>query len=330
MTTLGILGAGQLGKMLTEAASHLNIETILWDSNPEACAKQVATVLTAPYNDEETFENFTNQVDHITWEFENVPVALTQKLQLKKPISPNPKILAITQDRLHEKDFLKALGLKTATYQSLERIEGLNMPLPLIIKTRCMGYDGKGQYRIKTQEDLKQIPKNTQALIAESWVNFEYECSIVSVRSQEGEIKYYDLSENIHKDGILATSEVKKNHPLQEKAQEIAKTILEKTNYIGVLAIEFFVVNNNLLINELAPRVHNSGHWTIEGAKTSQFENHIRAVLGMPLGDTSTIGSPKMTNLIGTLPKDLPFEHIHLYGKSERPGRKIGHFTTIE
>ncbi len=340
--TIGILGGGQLGYMMALAGYPLGLHFRFLDPSPEAPVGRIAQRVTAEYTDEEALEKFVSGLELVTYEFENVPVRAARYLAKHVPVYPPPEALEAAQDRLNEKTLFTKLGIATTSFAEVNKALELDaavkkVGLPAVLKTRRMGYDGKGQWVLRTPEDVAAIRKDfpNTALILENFVAFQRELSILAVRGRDGETAFYPLVENHHRGGILRLSigpAPKSRVSLQEAGERAARKILQELNYVGVLAIEFFECNGELVANEMAPRVHNSGHWTIEGAATSQFENHLRAVLGMPLGSTATPGVSAMLNLIGEVPeaKDvlaIPDAHLHLYGKSLRPGRKVGHVT---
>jgi 5-(carboxyamino)imidazole ribonucleotide synthase len=338
---IGVLGAGQLGRMLALAGYSLGFEFKFFDSVPDAPAGQIAELLVGRYDDEEALMKFAEDLDAITYEFENVPVDVVKLLEKYVPVYPPARALEFSQDRLTEKALFRSLGIPVADFYDVTSLESLQVAvsktgLPAVLKTRCMGYDGKGQTVIRSESDVPTAWQALQGnvLILESFIRFEKEVSIIAVRSKTGDVRFYPLVENQHRDGILRKSSVPANVSLelQQQAESYANLVLEKLEYVGVLAIEFFVVKGQLVANEMAPRVHNSGHWTIEGAQTSQFENHLRAVAGLPLGSTKVKSSSIMLNLIGIQPdfaEVLKIEnaYLHWYGKDVRPDRKVGHIT---
>jgi 5-(carboxyamino)imidazole ribonucleotide synthase len=339
---IGVLGAGQLGRMLALAGYPLGLEFRFFDTAPDAPARQIAELQVGRYEDEEALKRFADGLDVITYEFENVPVEAVKVLAKHVSVFPPAKALAFSQDRLTEKTLFRTLGIPVPDFYEVNGPQDLQISLAKmnntgVLKTRRMGYDGKGQAVIRSEADraVAWQALQGQALILESFIPFEREVSIISVRSQTGEIKFYPLVENHHKDGILRKSIAPApdlSHNLQSQAETYARRVLEELEYVGVLAIEFFVKDNELIANEMAPRVHNSGHWTIEGAVTSQFENHIRAVAGLPLGSAEARGFSTMLNLIGVKPDfnevlQIENAHLHWYGKSVRLGRKVGHIT---
>jgi 5-(carboxyamino)imidazole ribonucleotide synthase len=340
--TIGILGAGQLGRMIALAGIPLGIQFRFYDPAPNGPAARLGAQTTAAYNDLQALQQFANGLDLITYEFENVPLEAAAFLQQFTPVYPPPAALAAAQDRLHEKQFFQQLAIPTAPFVAVTKRTDLDqalqqLGLPVILKTRRMGYDGKGQYLIRRMQDaeLAWQALGGQALICEGLVAFERELSVLAVRNRAGETQCYPLVENLHHEGILRRSLApapRIEAILQQHAEQYALAALAALEYVGVLAIELFQAGQQLVVNEMAPRVHNSGHWTIEGAETSQFENHVRAVLGLPLGSTAARGPNTMFNLIGALPElrqilAIPGAHVHLYEKEPRPGRKIGHVT---
>jgi len=348
--TIGILGGGQLGRMLALAAARLGLRCQVFSPDPDSPAFDVVLNATcAEYADVEALELFANDVDIITYEFENVPAASAMILAARRPVLPDRKILETTQDRLAEKDFVKRLGIGTADYADVSSAAMLRaaiarIGLPAVIKTRRFGYDGKGQAIIRTGDDPDEVWENlaTKSAILEAFVAFEREISVVAARSANGQVECFDVTENEHSDHILKISRAPAaiSDALAARARGIAETIANALNYVGVLAVEMFVVQGNdgpvILVNEIAPRVHNSGHWTLDGASISQFEQHIRAIAGWPLGKPVRHGPVTMTNLIGNDIDDyeqwltVPGATLHLYGKGPpRPGRKMGHVTQV-
>jgi 5-(carboxyamino)imidazole ribonucleotide synthase len=339
---IGVLGAGQLGRMLALAGYPLGPEFRFFDTVPDSPAGQLAELVVGHYHDEETLKRFAKGLDAITYEFENVPVEAVKVLEQFAPVYPPTRALEFSQDRFTEKTLFRKLDIPVANFYTVNTLEALQTSLskttfPAVLKTRRMGYDGKGQIVLRSETDVSPAWQALQGseLILESFVAFEREVSIIAVRSKTGETKFYPLVENHHSLGILRKSIAPApnlTNALQNQAEDYARWVLEELDYIGVLAIEFFVINARLIANEMAPRVHNSGHWTIEGAETSQFENHIRAVAGLPLGSTRALGFSTMLNLIGVQPNfqdvlQLENTHLHWYGKSVRSGRKVGHIT---
>ena len=348
--TIGILGGGQLGRMLAMAAARLGLRCHVLSPDPDSAAFDVVLRATcAEYADVEALELFASDVDVITYEFENVPSSAAMILSARRPVLPDRKILETTQDRLAEKDFVTQLGIGTADYADVSSAASLRaaisrIGLPAVIKTRRFGYDGKGQAIIRDAADADRIwdELGTRSAILEAFVPFEREISVIAARSADGRIECYDVTENEHRDHILKISRAPAAIPeaLAVRARGIAETIATALGYVGVLAVEMFVVaeagGHKVLVNEIAPRVHNSGHWTLDGASISQFEQHIRAVAGWPLGKPVRNGEVTMTNLIGEEINSyerwlsVPGATVHVYGKgSPRPGRKMGHVTEL-
>ena len=347
MTTIGILGGGQLARMMALAGAPLGLRFLVMDSAPDACAAQFVPLLEADYRDEAALAEFARRVDVVTFDFENVPAESAEWLAQRVPVFPNPRALAVAQDRLAEKNLFRSLGIGVPNFAAVTTRAELDQAaratgLPAILKTRRLGYDGKGQFRIRTQTDLDAAwnALGAQAervgLILEAFVPFERELSVVAARARDGEFRSYPLTENWHEGGILAASLAPAvcDQDLREAAIAASRRVAEALDYVGVFALELFVRSGELLANEMAPRVHNSGHWTIEGAEVSQFENHLRAVLGLPLGGTAARGHACMLNWIGDLPDARAVladvsGHWHDYGKSPRAGRKVGHATLV-
>ena len=343
MSTIGILGGGQLARMLVLAGAPLGVRFTVVDSAEDACAGQVAPLIRADWRDFGALEKFARDIDVATFDFENVPAETAQWLTQRTQVFPNPRALAIAQDRLAEKTLFGECGLATPAFAPVETRADLENALrtvgaPAILKTRRLGYDGKGQFRLKSADDADAawgaLGANTHGLILEAFVPFECEVSVVAVRGRDGDFRTWPLTRNWHSDGILSASlaPAHVDDATVRAAFAHARTIAEKLDYVGVFALELFLHKGELLGNEMAPRVHNSGHWTIEGAVTSQFENHVRAVLGLPLGDTFALGRACMLNWIGELPDANAIlresdAHWHDYGKSPRAGRKVGHAT---
>jgi len=342
---VGILGGGQLARMLALAAAPLGIKALVVDSAADACAGQVAPLVVADWNDYAALEAFAGQVDVVTFDFENVPAETAHWLAERVAVFPAPRALAVAQDRLAEKTLFRECGLPTSDFMTVDTREQLDQALatvgaPAILKTRRLGYDGKGQFRLASVADAEAAwaalgaQASAHGLILEAFVPFERELSVIAVRGRDGDFRTWPLTRNWHTDGVLAMSlaPAPDIDQLQQRATALARTLAERLAYVGVFALELFVRNGELLGNEMAPRVHNSGHWTIEGACTSQFENHVRAVLGLPLGDTGMRGLSAMFNWIGDLPDSALVlgtvdAHWHDYGKQARPGRKVGHAT---
>jgi len=335
---IGILGGGQLARMLALAAYPLNIRTVCLDPKADACAKDVTEVIHADYTDKKILQQIANDVDVFTLENENIESEIATWLTETSTLSPPVDILRAAQDRLVEKNCFCELDIPTVEYTDITTLADLkkaSATFPALLKTRRFGYDGKGQSLIRSAVDCERAwaQYSSHPLILEQFLPFDYEVSIIAVRNAAGEQAFYPLTHKTHKAGILRVSRAPFIHPeLQKMAEDYAARVLTKFNYIGVLTIEFFVKDNMLYANEMAPRVHNSGHWTIEGASTSQFENHIRAVAGLPLGNTDAIGYSVMVNCIGEMPAQasmlkIPNAHYHDYNKAAREGRKVGHVT---
>ncbi len=349
--TIGILGAGQLGRMLASAALKVGLRTHVFAPDSVAPAYDAAAARTvAAFDDEEALSRFAEAVDIVTYEFENVPIETVEFLADRLPVRPGARALALTQDRLIEKTFLRDLGLRTAPFVGVEDTGALaravaELGRPAILKTRRFGYDGKGQSLIREGSNVSAVHRalGGAPMILEGFVAFEREISVVAARSLEGDVVAYDLSENEHERHILARSRAPARIAVETalEAKRIATTILEALEYVGVLAVELFVIRDRqgregLVVNEIAPRVHNSGHWTLDGAQTSQFEQHVRAIAGWPLGAPTRRGRVEMHNLIGEDAEEWrdilaqPDLCLHLYGKLEiRPDRKMGHVTRI-
>jgi len=339
---IGVLGAGQLGRMLALAGYPLGLEFRFLDPAPDSPSRHLGEFVNARYDDEAALARFVDGVDLVTFEFENVPAHVLAFLEDHVPTAPGREALATGQDRLAEKTLFRELGIETPPFATVDSRADLEeavarIGLPAVLKTRRLGYDGKGQFVLRSAADLDEAWKALGGvpLILEGFVAFDRELSIIAVRGRNGETAFYPLTENHHEGGILRLSLApapRLDPALQATAEEYARRVLDRLGYVGVLAIELFQRGGDLLANELAPRVHNSGHWTIEGAETSQFENHLRAICGLPLGQTTPRGYSAMLNLIGTTPNPakvlaVPNAHLHLYGKAPRPGRKLGHVT---
>ena len=344
-TTVGILGGGQLARMLVLAGARLGLRFLVLDAAADACAAQCAPLVRADYHDFNKLAGFAARSDVATFDFENVPADSALWLSERVPVFPNPRALAVAQDRLAEKSLFRELGIAVPKFADVESRTMLDAAIawigaPCILKTRRLGYDGKGQFRLRTASDADAAwsalgaQALTVGLVLEAFVPFQRELSVVAVRGRDGEFRTWSLTENWHDHGILSASLAPAivDAAIAEKAIAHARAIAESLDYVGVFALELFLLDDQLLANEMAPRVHNSGHWTIEGAETSQFENHLRAVLGLPLGSTRMVGHACMLNWIGALPdanavlRD-PCGHWHDYGKAPREGRKVGHAT---
>ncbi len=345
-STIGILGGGQLGRMLSVAASRLGYKTCVYEPGGDCPASHVVNYhFQKSYDDEEALRAFADAVDVITYEFENIPTSALDILEAHRPIHPNREALRVSQDRLTEKTFLQDLGLKTAPFADVTDADSMakavaDIGAPSILKTRRFGYDGKGQARLKTAAGAEAALADMAGAPAllEGFVDFSHEVSVIAARGIDGQVACFDPGENVHKDGILATTTVPARLTAGQRMDAVllAANILNKLEYVGVMGVELFVTNEGLIVNEVAPRVHNSGHWTQNGCTVDQFEQHIRAVAGLPLGDGQRHNDVVMENLIGDdmnrLP-DLLAERdtaVHLYGKAEtKPGRKMGHVNRI-
>ncbi len=345
MTTVGILGGGQLARMLALAGAPLGLRFLVLDTAHDACAGQFAPMVVGDYTDPAALEEFASRIGVATFDFENVPAESARWLTGKVPVFPNPRALATAQDRLAEKTLFRELGIPVPPFADVPDRAALDAAVtalgtPCILKTRRLGYDGKGQFRIKTSADIEAAwealgPQAERVgLILEGFVAFQRELSVVAVRGRDGEFRAWPLTENWHVDGVLSASlaPAPVDAALRDTALSHARKLAEALDYVGVFALELFCRDGELLANEMAPRVHNSGHWTIEGSETSQFQNHLRAVLGLPLGDTRMVGHACMLNWIGALPDAGPVlreagGHWHDYGKLPRAGRKVGHAT---
>ncbi|MBN8716826.1 MAG: 5-(carboxyamino)imidazole ribonucleotide synthase [Xanthomonadales bacterium] len=345
MTTVGILGGGQLARMLALAGAPLGLRFLVLDSASDACAGQFAPMVVGDYTDRAALEEFASRIDVATFDFENVPAESARWLTGTVPVFPTPRALATAQDRLAEKTLFRALGIPVPPFADVPDRAALDAAVaalgtPCILKTRRLGYDGKGQFRIKTPADVEAAwdalgPQAEKVgLILEGFVAFQRELSVVAVRGRDGEFRAWPLTENWHVDGVLSASlaPAPVDDALRDTALSHARKLAEALDYVGVFALELFCRDGELLANEMAPRVHNSGHWTIEGSETSQFQNHLRAVLGLSLGDTRMVGHACMLNWIGALPDAGPVlreagGHWHDYGKQPRAGRKVGHAT---
>ena len=320
VTLVACIGGGQLGRMLGLAGLPLGLSFRFLDPAADACAGAVGELVVGEYGDPDALARLADGASVVTYEFENVPV------EAAAGVGAVPGVAALErgQDRLHEKELFRSLGIPTARFGDLEATG-----VPALVKTRRLGYDGKGQRRVEAIEPL------AEGELAEELVPFDRELSIVGVRGRDGETRFWPVGENVHRDGILRVTRAPAPDAPQAEAEAICTTLLDALDYVGVLAVELFEVGGRLLANEFAPRVHNTGHWTIDGAVTSQFENHLRAILGLPLGATEATGRSVMVNLIGSVPPleelaALPGAHVHLYGKEPRAGRKVGHVTLVD
>ncbi len=344
--TIGILGGGQLGRMLSVAAARLGFKCHIYEPGMDPPAGQVAwRVTTAAYNDCAALAAFAQSVDLVTYEFENIPASALDTLERLRPVRPGREALRISQDRLTEKAFLASLGLATAPFAAVETIDDLDRAVetigtPSILKTRRLGYDGKGQTRLASKADTTRAFTDMagEEAILEGFINFTHEISVIGARSVDGQIACYDPGENVHLQGILHTTRIPARLSSSQRTDAIliAARILDALDYVGVIGVELFVTPEGLIVNEIAPRVHNSGHWTQNGCAIDQFEQHIRAVAGWPLGDGSRHTDIEMTNLIGDDIARVPElaregrTAIHLYGKADaQPGRKMGHVNRV-
>lgn len=340
MARIGILGAGQLGRMIALAGYPLGLRFRFFDPAPQSPAGQVGQHISADYEDQEALRRFAEGLDLVTYEFENVPIPAVRFLQSLAPVFPTPEALIVSQDRLKEKKFFQSLGIPTAPFVEVNNREELQagvekIGLPAVLKTRQLGYDGKGQQILRSPADVAAAwQANNPPSILEGLIPFEREISTLAVRGWDQQVSFYPMIENYHREGMLRLSlaPARVDPKLAHLAEDYARRIFTYLDYCGVMAIEWFVHDDLLVANEMAPRVHNSGHWTIEGAVTSQFSNHLRAVLGWPLGSTEAHGISAMINLIGNAPDEasvlaIPEAYLHLYDKTPRQGRKIGHIT---
>lgn len=341
---IGVLGAGQLGRMLALAGTPLGHTFSFYDTAENACTKDLGETTVGSFTDLKALAAFASRCDVVTYEFENVPCAPAAAIGAEVPVYPPPRALEVSQDRVVEKEFLQSLGIETPAFRAAsseaELLEAVTaVGFPCIVKTRRLGYDGKGQSRVASLDEAKRAWKELGGapLIAEAFVPFTRELSVIAVRSKSGQTKTYPLAFNIHRSGILHRSEIPApgvTPELSRQAHEITLRVLTELQYVGILAIELFEVEGKLVANEMAPRVHNSGHATIDGSITSQFENHVRAITGMELGSAVSRCPAVMYNIIGVLPDldraaALRNAKIHLYGKEPRPGRKLGHITLV-
>jgi len=341
--TIGIVGAGQLGRMMALAGYPLGFDFLFLDRDARTPGGQVGPILTGALTDRELLGQLSQRCEVLTFDWENIPVEALEGLPGKARIAPPLRALAAAQDRLTEKRTFELLGIATTKYAPVDSRASLELAvkgigLPGVLKTRRMGYDGKGQFVLRKPADLDRAWEalGSAPLLYENLVPFDGEVSVIAVRGSNGEVAFYPLNLNVHRDGILRLTRAPYgNAALTRQAQRAARRLLEHFKYTGVLTIEFFVKRGKLIANEMAPRVHNSGHWTIEGADTSQFENHVRAIAGLPLGSTKARGHSAMINLVGEMPiRDAllaePGLHWHDYGKTARPGRKLGHVTICD
>lgn len=343
--TVGILGGGQLARMMVLAGAPLGLRFELYDPAADACSGPLAPLTVGAFDDRQALADFAAKVDVVTFDFENVPADSAQFLANRVPVYPPPAALAVAQDRLSEKTLFQQLGIPLPAFADIRSRDELaakaaEFGLPCILKTRRLGYDGKGQFRLRSEADIDaawdalgaQVERT--GLILEGFVAFQREVSVVAVRGRDGSFEAWPVTGNWHVDGVLSASVAPAvlSDAEQQAAIGYARRVAEHLQYVGVFALELFCRDGELLANEMAPRVHNSGHWTIEGSETSQFENHLRAVLGLPLGSTRMLGHACMLNWLGRMPDPLPVlaqasGHWHDYGKESREGRKVGHAT---
>jgi 5-(carboxyamino)imidazole ribonucleotide synthase len=341
--TVGIVGAGQLGRMMALAGYPLGLDFLFLDPAQAPPAAQLAPVLRSAFTDDESLASLARRCEVVTIDWENVSVAALRKLKQDTRVYPPPAAIATAQDRVSEKRLFEKLGIATTRWCAVSSRRQLDsavrkIGLPGVLKTRRMGYDGKGQAVLRTAADVERAwtQLGQAPLLYEELVPFDLEVSVIGVRGRRGEVAVYPLNHNLHADGILRLTRAPFGNPrLNRLARRHVQAVMEHFRYVGVLTIEFFVRGGRLVANEMAPRVHNSGHWTIEGAVTSQFENHLRAILGLPLGATGAKGYSAMINLIGTMPGRAGLlshagVHLHDYAKEPRPGRKLGHLTVVE
>ena len=336
---IGILGGGQLARMLAISGLPLGARFVTLDPAPDACAAAAARHITGAYDDRGKLDEFAAMADVVTYEFENVPAESVAYLAEKLPVYPPARALAVSRDRLKEKTLFRELSIPTPDFRAVGSLDDLKLAaleigLPAVLKTRTMGYDGKGQAVIKSIDGIESAWARVGGAecILESFVTFTREISVVAVMGRAGEAVFYPVSENTHRDGILRHTVCRPGDPMQKTAEDYAGRLLEHFGYVGVLALELFDAGGALVANEIAPRVHNTGHWTIEGAETSQFENHIRAITGLPLGGAAATRVSAMVNFIGAIPPaqsvlKIKNAHFHDYGKTAKPGRKLGHAT---
>jgi len=341
---VGILGGGQLGRMLALAGLPLGLRFRFLEPADDPSVAGLGEIVRAGYDDRAALDDFATGLSVVTYEFENVPAESVRYLAQRVPVFPAPAALEVTQDRVAEKEAFRSLGIATAPFRTVDDLGGLEdavelLGLPAVLKTRRFGYDGKGQRFLHSQADLAPAlaALGGEALILEGFVSFTRELSLVCARGGDGDVVFYPLAENEHRDGILSVTKAPApglTPSLQQEAEDIGQRLVSRLDYVGAMAVELFETSEGLLANEMAPRVHNSGHWTQDGAVTSQFENHLRAVLGLPLGSPEARGMSAMVNLIGSLPDRsallaLPGVHLHLYDKEVRPGRKLGHVNVL-
>ena len=339
---ISVVGGGQLGQMMALSCIKLGVSFSFLDPSKDACAQLVGTLIQHDYDSDEGIEKLIANSDRVTFEFESVPAQTVAKIAEHLPVFPSAKALEVARDRLFEKTLFQKLGIQTAPFADILSQDDLDQAVesigvPAIIKTRTLGYDGKGQLVLKSKSDAKDAFAELGGvpLLYEGFVDFDDELSCIAVRSESGECRFYPLVQNEHKQSMLHASVVQNNHPLQNLGEQYAKSVLDELDYVGVMTFEYFRKGEQLLANEVAPRVHNSGHWSIEGAVCDQFENHIRAVAGFPLGGTKTRKNVALFNIIGKACNEVELmkiegAYLHMYQKSEKPARKIGHITLVE
>jgi 5-(carboxyamino)imidazole ribonucleotide synthase len=338
-TTIGIIGGGQLGRMLALAGIPLGFRFVFLDPSPEACARHLGEHICAAYDDKNALNELANRCDIITFEFENAPAESVAHVSALRPAFPPANALKTARDRLNEKTLFQQLGIPTPAFANIESQQNLDdavktIGLPAVLKTRTLGYDGKGQKVLRNSLDVENAfaELGNVPCLLEGFVAFSGEVSLIAARNKQGETAFYPLVHNEHREGILRRSEPSINHPQQALAEDYASRVMTSLEYVGVMAFEFFEFDNGLIANEIAPRVHNSGHWTIEGAECSQFENHLRAITGLPLGNPAICEYSVMLNLIGSIPEKnqllaITGAHLHDYDKTFVSGRKVGHLT---
>lgn len=338
---IGILGGGQLAQMLALAGIRLGIEFYFFvEEEPSSVIKKLGSVLIGKYADAENLKKFASQVDVVTYENENIPYQILETLQTFKPVYPDSNAIRLFQDRLLEKTTFQKLNIPTNRFMPINGSEdllkaGQELGFPFMLKKRSQGYDGKGQMKINCASDIEKVDhKFLGCSIAEEFVPFEREVSLIGARNRDGKIVFYDICENVHKNGILHQTLNRQDDPLFSVARNYVEKMMLEINYVGVMTLEFFQKKNQLFANEVAPRVHNSGHWTIDASTTSQFENHLRCILNLPLGNPKSLVNCCMYNILGAMPdikKTLSFENARLYDykKEAKPGRKLGHCTLL-
>ena len=336
---IGVIGGGQLGRMMAQAGTSLGMNFAFLDPAPDACAQALGEHIRADYGDLDHLRQLADEVDLVTFEFESVPAETVAFLSQFVPVYPSAEALRIARDRWFEKSMFKDLGIPTPEFADIQSQADLDaavarIGLPAVLKTRTLGYDGKGQKVLRKPADVLGTFAELGSVpcLLEGFVPFSGEVSLITVRGRDGETRFYPLVHNSHEQGILRLSIASSQHPLQKLAEDYAGRVLKQLDYVGVLAFEFFEIDGGLKANEIAPRVHNSGHWTIEGSECSQFENHLRAVAGLPLGSTKKVGESAMLNFIGSVPAvaeviAIDDCHLHHYGKAFKVGRKVGHAT---